>query len=72
MPHTHLSRDDRVRLSTMLKLDLSFRGCAWNLGYSTSAVSKEVKKNGSRDKYDPYKADRRARMKRREANQCHR
>lgn len=72
MPQTHLNRDVRVRLSTMLKLGLSFRGCAWNLGYSNTAISNEVNKNGGRDKYDPYQADKRARKKRHGANQCHR
>jgi len=72
MTQRHLTRDDRVRLSTMLRLGLSFRGCAWNLGYSPPAVGKEVNKNGGRDKYDPYKADKRARKRRYEANQCHR
>lgn len=72
MPCKHLNRDDRVRLSTMLKLGLSFRGCAWNLGYSNTAVTNEVNENGGRDKYDPHKANKRAKEKRREANQCHR
>jgi len=72
MSYAHLTRDDRVRLSTMLKLGLSFRGCAWNLGYSPPAISYEVAVNGGRDGYDPYKADKSARIKRREANQCHR
>jgi len=72
MPTRHLTRDDRVRLSTMLELGLSFRGCAWNLGYSPPAIGKEVNENGGRDKYDPYKADKHARRKRHEANQCHR
>ena len=72
MPCKHLNRDDRVRLSTMLKLDLSFRGCAWNLSYSQTAIANEVNENGGRDNYDPYKADKRAKKKRREANQCHR
>jgi len=56
----------------MLKLGLSFRGCAFNLGYSHTAITDEVNENGGRDKYDPYKADRRAKRKRFEANQCHR
>jgi len=72
MTQRHLTRDDRVRLSTMLKLDLSLRGCAWNLGYSHTAISNEVNANGGRDEYNPYRADKRARMKREEANQCHR
>lgn len=72
MTQRHLIRDDRIRLSTMLKLGLSIRGCAWNLGYSPPAISSEVRKNGGRGNYDPYKADKNAKRKRYEANQCHR
>jgi len=56
----------------MLNLGLSFRGCAWNLGYSHTAITNEVNDNGGREKYDPYKADKRAKRKRFLANQCHR
>jgi len=72
MSQKHLNRDDRIRLSTMLKLNLSFRGCAWNLGYSHTAIGNEVNENGGRNDYDPYRADKRARLKRLLANQCHR
>jgi len=72
MTQRHLTRDDRVRLSTMLDLGLSFRGCAWNLGYSHTAITNEINDKGGRERYDPYKADKRAKVKRSGANQCHR
>jgi len=72
MTQRHLIRDDRIRLDTLLDLDLSFRGCAWNLGYSPTAIANEVNENGGREKYDPYKADKNAKKKRHDANQCHR
>lgn len=72
MTQKHLTRDDMIRLSTMLKLGLSFRGSAFNLGYSHTAIADHVNENGGRDKYDPYKAYKNAQRKRYEANQCHR
>jgi IS30 family transposase len=56
----------------MLKLGLSFRGCAWNLGYSHTAITNEVNRNGGKKMYNPYNADKRAKRKRYKANQCHR
>jgi len=72
MSYTHLTRDDRVRLGVLLRVGLSFRSCAVQLGVSPPTVTTEINENGGRDKYDPYKADRCARKKRYEANQCHR
>lgn len=72
MTHKHLTRDDRVRLSTMLKLGLSYHACALNLGYSPPGIKGEVDRNGGKDNYDPYRANKRAKKKRFEANQCHR
>lgn len=72
MSYTHLSRDDRIRLDTLLKTGLSLRGCACNLGYSTPTISSEVNRNGGRIHYNPYKANRRAKKRRFEANQHHR
>lgn len=72
MSYTHLSRDDRIRLDTLLKTDLSLSGCAFNLGYSTPTVANEVKRNGGRYRYNPFKADKKAKQRRLTANQHHR
>lgn len=72
MSYTHLTRDDRIRLGALLRAGLSFRKCSVQLGVSPPTVTTEVNENGGRGRYNPYKADRRARKKRHEANQCHR
>lgn len=72
MSYTHLSRDDRICLSALLKEGLSFRKCARNIGVSVTTITNEVGGNGSRDHYQPRLAHRRYLERRREANQCHR
>ena len=68
----HLTKDDRVSLGALLKAGLSIRDCAKQIGFSPPAVSKEVNKNGGRDRYNPYHAHKRYLKLRMEANQCHR
>lgn len=72
MSYTHLSRDDRICLSALLKEGLSFRKCAANIGTSPTTIANEVNSNGGRDHYQPRLAHRRYLARRREANQCHR
>lgn len=72
MSYKHLTKDDRVRLSALLKEDLSFRKCAKNIGTSPTTISNEVGSNGGRNNYKPGIAHRRYLKLRLEANQCHR
>lgn len=72
MSYAHLTRDDRVSLSALLKEGLSFRRCADNIGVSHTTITNEVKINGGRDSYRPGLAHRRYLKTRKEANQCHR
>ena len=70
--HTHLNKDDCIQLSALLKADLSIRKSAKQIGFSPSGISKEIRKNRGRDKYNPYHAHKRYLRQRKEANQCHR
>jgi len=72
MPYRHFSREDRIRLSALLKAGFNIRRCAQELGFSPAAVYKEVKRNGGREDYRPGYAQRRYLTLRKEANQCHR
>jgi len=72
MSYTHLSRDDRIRLGILLRAGLSFRTCARHIGVSPPTVTAEVNQNGGRDHYNPDRANREARARRKSANQCHR
>lgn len=68
----HLNRDDRIRLDVLLRSGLSIVDCASGIGFSRQAVNDEIKRIGKRKDYNPYWADRKAREKRHNANQCHR
>lgn len=68
----HLTKDDRISLGALLKVGLSIRECARQVGFSPPGISKEIAKNGGRDKYSPYQAHKRYLKLRREVNQHHR
>lgn len=72
MSYLHLTKDDRVSLSALLKEDLSQADCARNIGVSPTTISRELAKNGGRKLYKPRIAHRRYLRERRKANQCHR
>ena len=72
MSYTHLNRDDRVRLDVLLRSGLSIVRCASSIGFSRQAVSSEIGANGGRKRYNPFKANRQAKVRRLGANQCHR
>lgn len=54
----HLSLEDREEISRGLALEQSLRVIAHRLGRSTSTVSREVERNGGREKYRAAGADR--------------
>lgn len=72
MSYTHLTRDDRIRLGVLLRAGLSFRTCARHIGISPPTVSVEVDQNGGRNNYNFHRTDKKARLSRHRANQCHR
>ena len=72
MFYKHLTRDDRVGLGILLRAGHSFRSCAKLMGFTHPVISLEVNGNDGRDGYNPYKAHRKAKERRYEANQCHR
>lgn len=72
MSYTHLTRDDRISLGSLLKEGLSFRACAVNIGTSPTTISNEVKINGGRNNYTGKTAHRNYLKRRKKANQCHR
>lgn len=72
MSYTHFTRSDRIRLDALLRAGHNYRTIAHLIGFSIGAISYEVKRCGTRDSYNPYKAHRDAVAKRHSANQCHR
>jgi len=72
MSYAHLTRDDRISLSALLKEGLSLRRCARSIGVSHTTISHEVGVNGGKDNYRPGLAHQRYLKARKEANQCHR
>jgi len=65
----HLTKDDRICLGALLRAWHSIRDCARLLGFSPSCISKEITRNGGRDKYNPHQAHKRYLSLRKEANQ---
>jgi len=72
MSYKHLNRDDRIRLDVLLKNGSSIKDCARGIGFSRQTVSSEINSNGGKERYNPYKADRKTKTRRYTANQCHR
>ena len=72
MSYKHLTKEDRIMLSALLKEGISLRRCALNIGASPTTISNEIRNNGGRDNYKPGVAHRRRLKMRLEANQCHR
>jgi IS30 family transposase len=56
----------------LLRSGLSIVRCARGIGFSRQTVSTEVQANGGRKRYNPFKANKKAKARRFGANQCHR
>ena len=67
--HTHLTRDNRVRLEALLQAGMNQAACAIQLDVAPSSVSREVARVGSTEEYCANKAQRHATKKRRESKQ---
>lgn len=66
--HSHLTQNQRIELSLLLRLGHSQRQAAIVLGVSPSTVSRELRRNYHRDRYCPRLARCAARQRRAEAN----
>lgn len=68
--YTHITRDDRVRLSSLLRAGKSQAECAQQLEISPSALSYEIKRNKDPDgTYRARNAQKKAEGRRHQANQ---
>lgn len=65
----HIQDSERRALANALKHKKSLRMIAKRLGRSVSSVSDEIRRNGVRGIYDPWKADRKACSRRTQAKQ---
>lgn len=65
MSYSHFQKTDRVELSILLQKGYSYRSIALAIKKSVSAISREVSENSTNGIYDPAKAERKARLKRR-------
>jgi len=72
MPYRHFIREDRIRLSALLKAEFCIWGYAHELSFSPTAVYEEVKRNRGRKEYRLGNVQRRNLSFCKEANQCHR
>lgn len=64
MSYQHFKEVERKELSALLKKGYSIRFCANALGKDPSSVSREIRRNKVRGKYDPVKANHKAYVKR--------
>jgi transposase, IS30 family len=64
MRYTHFSKTERLEISVLLKRGYSAREIGSALGKHHSSVSREIKRNSVKGRYDPLKADHKAYVKR--------
>lgn len=64
MNYQHFTQDERNEISILLNKGFSHRDIAQALGKHHSSVSREIKNNSVKGKYDPHKANHRARVRR--------
>ena len=64
MSYSHFKQFDRDEISILLKKGYSYRDIANTLGRNHSSVSREIKGNSTKGKYDPRKAQTKAQRKR--------
>jgi len=63
--YTHFVKTDRLAISILLKKGFSLREIAGEIGKSHSSLSREIKRNSVKGQYHPFKANHKARTKRR-------
>ncbi len=62
--YKHLTRDDRVMLSALMRADLSQAECARQLEVAPSTITRELKRAGDKSLYHARKAHTDAKKKR--------
>lgn len=67
MVYTHLSKGERLELSILLSKGYSFRAIARAMGRNHSSLSRELKYNPVKGRYDPKKANEKARVRRKKS-----
>jgi IS30 family transposase len=65
MAHHHFTSAERLEISILLKKEYSHRDIALELRCSQSSISREIKRNRVRKRYDPHQAKVKARQRRR-------
>jgi transposase, IS30 family len=65
MAHHHFTSSERLEISILLKKGYSHRDIARELGCSQPSISREIKRNRVRKRYDPRQAKVKARQRRR-------
>lgn len=64
MGYTHFSKTERVELAVLLEKGYSIRDIASGLGRNPSSVSRELRRGNVKGRYDPRKAQQKARVRR--------
>ena len=64
MKYQHLTKSNRLEISILLSKGYTIREIGKALGYNPSSISREIKKNRVRGKYDPAKANGKAMARR--------
>lgn len=67
MSYKHFSKTERLELSILLKKGYSLREIGSALGKNPSSVSREIKKNQVKGRYDSNKAQHKARVRRKQS-----
>ena len=64
MENTHLTYEERIQISVLLKDGYSKRAIAIHIGRSHSTIVREITRNSASGKYDPNRAKQKARSRR--------
>ena len=64
MRYTHFTKDQRNEISVLLNKSYSIRDIAYAIKKNPSSVSREINKNSVKGRYDPDKANHKARVRR--------
>lgn len=67
MRYTQINKHERNEISVLLKKGYSFRDIGFALGRNPSSISREIKKNSIKGRYDPLKANHKTYVRKRDA-----
>ena len=66
----YLSQDERIKIADLHQRGLGVREIATGVGRAPSTVSRELRRNDSKDGYRPFEAHRKATARRRKSRRC--